>query len=204
MPDFQVIIPSHRPHIAEEARASMVPIVPTMFLNDGYPSFSKLINDCIMFCREEIVIVCNDKARPTAEHEYETVMRILDGYGFVGMHNFRHFGFHKDLIRKIGFFDERFIGGEYEDFDFMRRIKEADIAVYMSREVPCIDIACSWKSSEAYKFNHTKWKEHGSHTERLLPDERYDYNIGEYSGFPFKPYSQSILKNADTPKEFQL
>lgn len=200
--DFDVVIPSHRPQLAEEARVSMSPIQPIMLINSGYPSFSKLINDCICKAQKEIVIICNDKARPSALDELRTVELIEQGFGFVGMHNFRHFGFHKDLVRRVGFFDERYEGGEYEDFDFLRRIQENDIAVYMSTEIPCVERACSWKNQRAYEFNHKKWKEHGTHTVRLLPDEPVKYDLGFLKRMVFKPYRDSVLKNPDTPKEF--
>ncbi len=202
--DFTVIIPSHRPALAVDACTSMFPIVPIVHANDGYVSFSRMINDCIKRCPTEIVIICNDKARPLEYHEHKTVELLENGYGFVALHNFRHFGFHKDLIRKIGFFDERYIGGEYEDFDFLRRIKEADIGVYMGRQITCVQLACSWKNDKAYDWNHTKWKEYGTHTVRLLPEEKYDYDLGPSEGLVFKRWNESILSNQDTPKEFQL
>lgn len=200
--DFDVVIPSHRPELAEEARLSMSPIQPIMFINSGYPSFSKLINDCILRARKEIVIICNDKARPSALDEFRTVELLGQGFGFVGMHNFRHFGFHKDLIRRIGFFDERYEGGEFEDFDFLRRIQESDIAVYMSKEIPCVELACSWNSQKTYAFNHLKWKECGTHTVRVLDDEPRKYDLGSSKGTVWKPYKESVLKNEHTPKEF--
>ena len=204
MKSFSVIIPSHRPELAPVVASAMAPVVPIIFTNNGYPSFSKLINDCIMACPEEIVIVCNDKARPFAVHEYRTVELLEQGYGFVGLHNFRHFGFHKDLIRRIGFFDERYEGGEYEDFDFMRRIQEANIAVYMSTEVPCVEMGTSWKSKKAYVFNHKKWKEYGTHTVRVLKDEPMKYDIGPDTGTKFKSWKESHTPDPKTPKEFQI
>ena len=199
-----VIIPSHRPELAREAGRSMAPVEPMYQFNKGYPSFSKLINDCILACPTEIVIICNDKARPIPFHEYFTAALVRQGYGFVGLHNFRHFGFHKDLIRRIGFFDERYEGGEYEDFDFLRRIKEANIAVYLSREIPCMELACSWNNQKSYIFNHQKWKEYGTHTVRILPDEPLKYDIGSSQGTVWKPYRESVLLSPNMPKEFAL
>lgn len=203
--NFDVVIPSHRPELAEEARHSMSPIQPIMFINSGYPSFSKLINDAILRAKREIVIICNDKARPTALDEFRTVDLLGQGFGFVALHNFRHFGFHKDLIRRIGFFDERYEGGEYEDFDFLRRIQGADIAVYMSKEVPCVERTCSWNSEKTKIFNHQKWREYGTHTNRILADEPLKYDLGEIRGTKNKSWKESNWNGQpDVPKEFHV
>lgn len=184
----------------------MEPIEPMYLLNRGYPSFSKLINDCILKCPEEVVIICNDKARPTALDEFRTVELLGEGFGFVALHNFRHFGFRKDLIRRIGFVDERYEGGEYEDFDFLRRIQENDIAVYMSKEIPCIELACSWNSQKTKVFNHQKWKEYGTHTCRAMDDEPRKYDLGSAKGTIWKPWKESVWKQPKEtiPKEFHV
>lgn len=213
MNNFTVIIPSHRPELAKMAAFAMAPIVPMIHANKGYPSFSKLINDSIMMCPTETVIICNDKARPTADQEAKTVELLGQGFGFVGLHNFRHFGFTKDLIRRVGFFDERYEGGEYEDFDFLRRIQEKNIAVYMSKEVKCVEMGCSWNSQKAYEFNHKKWKEHGTHTVRVMPDEIPRCTLpsrtedhGTYTLNPeymWKPWKESVWLQDNVPKEFK-
>jgi len=201
--DCTVIIPSHRPELAKEAIKNIFDMA-IIKHNTGYVSFSKMINDCVLECPTQIVIICNDKARPIKADVLETVDLINRGFGFVALHNFRFFGFHKDLIRRIGWFDERYMGGEYEDFDFLRRIKEADIAVYMSKEVVAVEMACSWNNNISKEFNFKKWKECVTHSERLMADEKYDYDIGGMVGTPMMSYRHSIYKSPLVPKEFAI
>ena len=63
-----------------------------------------------MFAKEEIVIIMNHKIRAKPLDIWKMVKLIYEGYGLVCMRNFYFYGFKKDLIRKIGFFDERYIG----------------------------------------------------------------------------------------------
>ena len=58
---------------------------------------------------------------------------INNDYGFVALYRFALFGFKKELIRRIRFMDERYIGGEYEDCDFLRRLIENNIS-YIEEE----------------------------------------------------------------------
>lgn len=199
MKNVNIWIPSNRPHLANEAKKSLEPYEAKIFDGSNYPSFAKLINDCIMNSEHEIMIFSNDKARGTPEH-LEKILKLLDdGYGLVGLYNFGFFGFKKDLIRKVGFLDERFVGGGYEDTDFVARLKEADIAFYYTMEVPYIQIPPSWKINWAqpnslnkiHFFN--KWIEFRDRGQivdykRKLPEETYPYDLGEFQGTSFKKW----------------
>ena len=203
--NFSIIIPSNRPELSKITRECLKDFECVIHDGTGYPSFAKLINDCIIEAKDEIVIIANDKVRPTAEHIKKTLFLLKRGFGFVGLYRFGFFGFSKDLIRTIGFFDERFKGGGQEDRDFGRRLLEHDIAIYESAETPYQWIKSSWRGDEAVKFYNQKWQETNTHWKRLLLDEQYSYDLGpitnEYEWMPFK---NSLLSKSSLPSHQQL
>jgi len=123
--DYEIIIISNRPHLSQEAQACLEGLNSRIFDGSNYPSFSKIVNDAIASSLYEQIIICNDKARPTHAAVEKILAMLKAGWGMVGLYRFGFFGFKKDLIRKIGFFDEGFIGGGYEDNDFIWRLKES-------------------------------------------------------------------------------
>ena len=127
------------------------------------------------------------------------------GFGFVGLYRFGFFAFSKDLIRTIGFFDERFIGGGQEDRDFGRRLLESDIAIYESPEAPYEYKKSSWNGEKAVKFYNEKWNETETHWKRLLPDDKYEYYLGnkikEHNWMSFK---NSLLSRSSLPSHQKL
>jgi len=133
--DYEIIIPSHRAQLRHEAQLCLKDFNNRVFDGTGYPSFSKLVNNCIVTSNYEKIIICNDKARPTNLNIEKTLSMLDEGWGVVAPYRFGFFGFKKDLIRKIGFFDEGYIGGGYEDNDIILRLKEADVSYYESEEI---------------------------------------------------------------------
>jgi GT2 family glycosyltransferase len=155
MPNYTVMIPSHRPQLMEKVVSSIAPIVPIHIDGTGAKCFSWLVNKCIQECPTEIVIICADKAYPSANQIELMVERIQSGFGLVAMYRFAFFGFKKELIRKIGWFDERYMKGTWEDNDIALRLREADIAYYESQEVSYQSMPCSWQTwSEAERHYH--------------------------------------------------
>ncbi|KJS01570.1 MAG: glycosyltransferase [Peptococcaceae bacterium BRH_c4a] len=194
--NYEVIIVSNRPHLSREAQSCLAGLNSRVFDGTNYPSFSKLVNDCITSSEYEEIIICNDKARPTHKSVEKILAMLKDGWGLVALYRFGFFGFKKDLIRKIGFFDERFIGGGYEDNDFIRRLKEADISYYESEEIDYIYLPTSWyyeKNNTARNHFFRKWKEEGNVTTRLLAEEDYKYDIGPLKNINFIKFEKSVL-----------
>jgi len=194
--EFEIIIPSHRPHLSREARECVKHFNHRIFDGTGYPSFSKLINDCIVSSPYETIIICNDKARPEAHHIHKMLCLINEGWGMVAMYRFGFFGFKKELIRRIGFFDERYLGGGYEDCDFVRRLKEADIGYYETEEIPYIQLPTSWnyeKSDVALAHFRKKWRHEGNTIIRQMAEEDYGYDLGPSEYSVFYPFERSIL-----------
>jgi hypothetical protein len=204
--DYTIIIPSNRDSLKDELITHLRNIgeEPVWKNGHGYPSFSKLINDCVIESPTEIIIICNDKARPKKEHIEKVLALIEQGYGFAGLYAWGFFGFKKELFRRIGFMDERFIGGNYEDCDYLRRMMEADIAMYNTFEIDYITMASGWDITKTKIHYDNKWEHGDKYLKRLLPEEVYDYNIGEKTNITFLPWSDSNLGESQSFMEYKL
>ncbi|KGK85747.1 glycosyltransferase [Desulfosporosinus sp. HMP52] len=194
--DYEVVIISHRPHLCRGAQLCLKAHNYRVFDGTNYPSFSKLVNDCITSSKYEIIIVCNEKARPTPQAVEKILVMLNEGWGIVALFRFGFFGFKKDLIRRIGFFDERFIGGGYEDVDFARRLKEANIGYYESEEIEYIYLPTSWnyeKTNLSRNQYFRKWKEEANQITRQLAEEDYPYDLGPFQNTKFIEFEKSVL-----------
>jgi len=194
--DYEIIIPSHRPQLSREAQLCVKEFNNRLFNGAGYLSFSKLINDCIVSSGFEKIIICNDKARPANAAVVKILTMLDEGWGVVALYRFGFFGFKKDLIRKIGFFDERYTGGGYEDNDIILRLKEADVSYYENEEIEYIYLPTSWNyeiSSSAADHYYAKWKLENDTYTRRLPEEDYEYDIGPFKNTGFTAFEKSVL-----------
>jgi hypothetical protein len=109
----------------------------------AYPSYSELINHSIITSNTEIIIFINDRTFPTPS-EVESILEHLEnGYACSFMYNAGFMGFSKSLIGKIGWWDERFLGGGWEDVDWVFRLKLNNLALYESCDST---YSYSWKS----------------------------------------------------------
>tara|TARA_A100001391_G_scaffold123951_1_gene84487 strand:- start:5842 stop:6579 length:738 start_codon:yes stop_codon:yes gene_type:complete len=110
---------------------------------DIYESYSELINHSVSTTDDEWIILINDRTHPTVD-EVEKMLNLLEnGYACVLLYNVGFMGFSKQLIRHIGWWDQRFTNGGWEDRDWVWRIKKANLALYESQE-STYDM--SWKS----------------------------------------------------------
>lgn len=195
--DYRCYVISNKPELFDQIKNSLNPETVEFFNGDGYPSFSKLVNSCIAACPAETVIIMSDKVLPTADN-VQKVLKLLDeGFGFVALYRLAFFGFRKELIRRMGFFDERYVGGGYEDDDFYIRLKEANIASYITEEIEYNKRPSSWNYSKSKIFFREKW---GTETKfdgiatRMLKEETYNYNLGPPVSFNCLPWTESFIK----------
>jgi hypothetical protein len=108
-----------------------------------YQSYSELINHSIATSNDEWVILINDRTHPTVD-EIEKMLYLLEnGYSCVFLYSVGFMGFSKELIRKVGWWDQRFTYGGWEDRDWVFRIKKKNLSLYESIE-STYDM--SWKS----------------------------------------------------------
>lgn len=188
--NYTIMLATHRPHLEQDALLHLQDHPSQAVRGNQFPSCSKLWNECIARCPTERVIICNEKARPSAA-DIEKLNGLLDqGYGLAGLYLFGFFGFDKELIRRIGFFDERYVGGWYEDNDFCIRLWEADIAGYYSRESAYLQLPSSWEHDQATSHFKAKWRKLSPRGfKRILPEENYEYPLGDHMPREFLPFS---------------
>lgn len=194
--DYTIQITSNRPKLAQEGIEHLKPAEANHFDGSGFESCAKMWNHAIADAKTEIVIISSDKSRATHKQVNQMVKLITEErFGFVTFCRFGFFGFHKDVIRKMGFFDERLVGGGFEDCDFARRLKLADIGIYESLSVPRVTGEHGWSPGDllgAANFYFQKWNEVSRKlNKKILPEEDYNYDIGESKNIPFKKWSES-------------
>ena len=144
-----------------------------------YTSYSELINHSVVTSKTEWIILINDRTKPTTE-EVEKLIDLLEhGFSCVLLYNVGFMGFSKELIRKVGWWDQRFFGGGWEDRDWVFRLKMNNLAIYESQE-SIYDM--SWKSPLNYPWDDSRnlfWQskyKFVSDTEilKVLSEERYE------------------------------
>lgn len=108
-----------------------------------YESYSELINHSVATTDDEWIILINDRTYPTVDEVEKMLYLLENGYACVLLYAVGFMGFSKELIRKIGWWDQRFTYGGWEDRDWVYRIKKANYALYESIEST---YDYSWKS----------------------------------------------------------
>lgn len=170
----------------------------------AYPSFSQMINHSVVTSPTEIVIWLNDRVTPSPEDVEHIVELLHSGYAAASKYSAAFMGTTKELYRNIGWWDERFYGGGYEDDDFVLRLRLADLAYYESQESEYLearilnmqdkltnlapkDGAACVKSLPHF---NAKWKQTQEAITKVLPEEQYaeyDEKVGP---------SNSVVKNS--------
>lgn len=95
-----------------------------------YSGFSQMVNDAIDDTDSEFMVFFNPKTKPSVTLVNEIINHLCSGFALSAPVSFGGFGVTKELFRTIGMFDERFVGGEFEDNDFLLRLNLADLAFY--------------------------------------------------------------------------
>lgn len=197
MKDYSCYVISNKPHLFSEIQNSVSPEQIEYFDGTGYPSFSKLVNSCVDKCPTETIILMSDKVRPKQEDIAKILNLLTEGFAFVALYRLAFFGFRKELLRQIGMFDERFVGGGYEDDDFYIRLKESNLACYITDEIEYHKSKSSWNYSMSRGHFYEKWgtqtKYEGIAT-RYMAEENYEnYNLGKSVRSRYKTWDDSII-----------
>lgn len=190
MIDYSTYVISHRPELVLEVQENLPDAI--HFDGTNYPSFSKLVNSCVAQCPTEIVVICSDKVRPSILDIQEMVrLLVQDSWGLVQFYRFACFALRKELFRVVGFLDERYISGGHEDNDFIVRLVCSDIGTLQQERVPYIFAPSTWNSDKAKRHFLRKWKIDGVKVVRQLPEDIYDYSLGEATGVYMRPFKDS-------------
>ena len=193
--DYKVLCLSHRPHLAVQAIENIKHLNTDIIFKEMTP-FSAILNSSVFESDSEFNILLNDKTQPEEAHIVKILNLLNLGYGLAGL-NFHLFGLSKELFRKIGHWDERFIPGEYEDCDFLIRMHEANIGWYHVTEVKdYVNIASSFSGSDlSKKWFFKKWGLENSHDlskYKRSEQEEKKYDFGENKNLKFLDYSFTI------------
>ena len=195
--------------------------------NENNQSLSRCWNWTILMKNTPRILIMNDdiKMTPLFRHDFEK--HILQNQTFFTINNsWSHFLLSDDIIKKAGWFDERFIGVGSEDGDYMLRMAELNI--------PITNIKCNGIINYVDKQENAGWRNvsevaNGKYTSaniefmkkkwffnHLNPEEKTDYNIQlEWNNTTFlakiKPsmetpnfYDISVLQNNHNIPEFKF
>ena len=156
-------------------------------------SFSELVNTCAKMCTTDIFIFCSHKVRPTDADIDKIVTLLKSGYGYVGLYCFGCFGVHKDIFDKIGYFDEDFLRGRYEDDDFKLRLQLHNIAFYEDHSVLYYCCESTWANEEStlISYNIFLTKYSIDYTNKVIyvlnKDNKKQIDVSNYL-----PFDQSV------------
>jgi hypothetical protein len=191
--DYSIHIISCKPEKFPAIQNSLLPEQINYFDGTGYESFSRLVNQCVVSANTEIVIIISDRVMPTAEHVQKALDLIDQGYGFVALYRFAFFAFRKELMRRIGMMDERYVGGGYEDNDYYLRLIEAGISFYITEEVPYKSGPTTWPYTVTRSWHAAKWGAgiNMGVIHRSISEETYAYDLGPSMPTNFLPFDKS-------------
>jgi len=81
------------------------------------------------------MIFCSHRTNPTKDDLNRLLCMLEKGYGYVGLWRFAFFGINMKIINKVGYFDEKFVKGGYEDDDFRLRLNYYNIGFYEDHSI---------------------------------------------------------------------
>lgn len=164
----------------------------------------KIWNQCIKECPTDNVIITSWRQRPTNEHFNIINEKLNDRFGMVTFDGLHFFGFNKHLLSKIGFFDEGFTRGQYEDTDWFNRIATANIAMYAGdvseqRIINGQYVNSTWLDGveENRTYYQSKWVEDVPNNRLIQNKEEVNYSDREiFKDLPsinYREFKDSIL-----------
>jgi hypothetical protein len=187
---FTIVIPSCDRGMANKTEAGLKPLASSHFDGTGYPSMSKLMNDVLVNNPTEVIVVATDRVRAKADDVFRMLELLEQGYAMAHFHPFGFFATEKEVFRRIGLYDERYVGGNWEDSDIMLRLREENLAIY-EQQVITYDRSCGtrWQAKEhcpSQQHFRAKWvikPEEGWWGRRLQEDPK----TGILSGYDLGP-----------------
>lgn len=112
--------------------------------------------------------------------------------------------FHKEVIRRTGFFDERFVTGGYEDNDYYIRLRLANIASWITEDIDYVSsIKTLWNHEQSAIFFRKKYVIDAVNMKlhKFLPEEKYPYEIKTIGETPVIRKSQACTKQQSRSPE---
>lgn len=147
---------------------------------ESYDSYSQMVNEAVVTSPTEYIILMNDRTVPKPREVLHILHLLQSGYAAATKYSVAFMGISKELFRTLGWWDQRFIGGGYEDDDFVLRLRMANLAYYESLEA---EYDKSWKSplrpdggdacALSEPFFNRKWSQEDEQIVKVLPEEPY-------------------------------
>lgn len=134
------------------------------FFSGFYASFSQIINEAVNGTDEDFIFFVNPKVNPSPSQIEEMLIDLCSGFCWTSKISFGLWGTTKELFRNIGLLDERFIGSEWEDNDFLCRLKMFDKAIkweYSLDLYPSVPSSINDLRGMSLTFFRQKWIEEG-------------------------------------------
>jgi len=162
---------------------------------EDHQSLAKCWNWILLMSKAANNLFLNDDILVKQNFRFDLEKHLENRQNFFAINNsFSHFFLNKDVIRKIGWFDERFLGIGQEDGDYLIRMAEAGIEL---KTLPCRDIinyvapgtdpsfqnisASTGKYSNVNReFIEKKWFLNHFTSEDFKPDIDFYWNNQEY------------------------
>lgn len=154
-----------------------------------HPSFSEMINQAMVTSPTEFVVSINDRITPKVEDITHMINLLENGFAAVTKYSSAFWATSKELHRTIGWWDERFWGGGYEDDDIVLRLKLANLCYYESQEAEYLEARrsnkqdqISWEKDRdprgrncAISLPHfnSKWEQNSKKICKILKEETY-------------------------------
>ena len=174
--------------------------------------YSKIHNNGIKHTDTEFVILTAWRSRPTIEHFHKVFEKLSEGYAVVDLCLMHFTSFGKDVLSKIGWFDEGFIFGHCEDWDFYNRIIMSKLAAYITNEVPEVKKETTWTAgrkigpfnAENYEYYMSKWKKINRDLYLMKKEvnfkDRFFYE-NQYSNFKYLDNKHTFVEDSWVKKQ---
>lgn len=224
MNDFTIMLPVHRSNLAlandciqNLLDTSDLPIIciddfgndneyiknnRLSFIHNTYSERQPLVkiwNQCIKECPTNNVIIASWRQRPSVDTFKTIYDKTNEGYGLITFDGLHFFCINKYLTTIIGFFDEGFTKGQFEDTDWFNRLRVNNIGIYMGDIAENRIIGSMWLdgAAENKKYYISKWTEDTGNN-RLI-QHKNEVNICDRSLFyslssiTYKRWPESVL-----------
>jgi hypothetical protein len=200
---FEIFCPSHMPEKQQRVidHFDKIGFECKKFDGTGYNSWSKLQNDCIKECKADVYIYVSHKNILFKNDLIKMISMIKSGFGIVGLFDITAYAAPMNLFRKVGFFDERYFQGGFDEYDMFYRCCQNNIAIYLNRESYYSGEKSTWVNQGILHYKK-KWIEAQDDNilEKLLDEEYYGYDIGKLTPHSFLPWKHSFVRDLEKKK----
>lgn len=168
--------------------------------NKEKKSLTTLWNQIIKESTTEYVILGGDKLRPKKK-DFELIeQKLNEGFAIVATYMLGFMGFSKELLTRIGFFDQGYKMSGFEDTDTMNKLFVNNLALYFSTETEYIQIGTGWQGNSVNEtYYKTKWIEDWENNQiiQLKDDENsldIEYFKNKFENKEYLTWDKSELK----------